>query len=330
MSNPNFIATFSTNEIWRDLDDTRCLTDDLDAIESDIANHTHDSYASISHDHTNYATSIHTHNYEDLNGKPTIPTIPSSLPANGGNADTIGGKSPSDFANASHAHEISDITGLLNMLLTDTNGKQKFTITGNVLTTIAGLSAGVHTGYSAGGSSSTVTNAPNTVESWRYLIHKNFANYGWVMAFGSEGSLFINYYDAGTWKGWKPIWNNSPSPLWSGASFMREGQTATLTKKISECKNGIVLLWSNYDTTENAATDGDVVATYIPKKSINGGNWSGHSWLADVPVEVANASPYTETRCIKKIYVWNDRITGHASNNVAPRNNVVLRAIYEY
>lgn len=30
-------------------------------------------------------------NYNDLDGKPTIPTIPSSLPANGGNADTVDG-----------------------------------------------------------------------------------------------------------------------------------------------------------------------------------------------------------------------------------------------
>lgn len=28
-------------------------------------------------------------NYNDLSNKPTIPTIPSSLPANGGNADTV-------------------------------------------------------------------------------------------------------------------------------------------------------------------------------------------------------------------------------------------------
>lgn len=30
-------------------------------------------------------------NYNDLSNKPSIPTIPSSLPANGGNADTVDG-----------------------------------------------------------------------------------------------------------------------------------------------------------------------------------------------------------------------------------------------
>lgn len=37
------------------------------------------------------ANSNHTHSYNDLSNKPTIPTIPSSLPANGGNADTVDG-----------------------------------------------------------------------------------------------------------------------------------------------------------------------------------------------------------------------------------------------
>lgn len=36
MSNPNFAPLFSTNEIYRDTDNTICLTDDLDAIEAAI------------------------------------------------------------------------------------------------------------------------------------------------------------------------------------------------------------------------------------------------------------------------------------------------------
>lgn len=35
--------------------------------------------------------------YNDLSNKPTIPTVPSSLPANGGNADTVDNKHASDF-----------------------------------------------------------------------------------------------------------------------------------------------------------------------------------------------------------------------------------------
>ena len=50
------------------------------------------------------AAGDHGHSYNDLSDKPTIPTIPDSLPANGGNADTVDGKHASDFAPASHSH----------------------------------------------------------------------------------------------------------------------------------------------------------------------------------------------------------------------------------
>lgn len=226
-----------------------------------------------------------------------------------------------------HSHTISGIPGLLDMLLTDTAGRQQTTITGNVLTTIAGLDAGVRTAYSAGGSSATATNAPNTIESWRYLIHKNYAAYGWVMAFGSEGSFFINYLDGGNWRGWKPIWDNNPAPLWSGAVFMNAGQTVTPSKKLSECRTGWILLWSDYDTVNGGATNGDVFASYVPKRCYSGGNWAGHSWLVDIPAEAAASA---ETRCIKKVYMWNDRIVGNAINETSPRNDVVLRGIYEF
>lgn len=40
---------------------------------------------------TGLATVATSGNYNDLSNKPTIPTIPTSLPANGGNADTVDG-----------------------------------------------------------------------------------------------------------------------------------------------------------------------------------------------------------------------------------------------
>ncbi len=85
MANPNFTATMSSNEIWRDLDDTRCITDDLDTIEADIleleqnkanADHTHIDYAPMSHTHPDYAYDQHNHSYNDLSDKPTIPVVP--------------------------------------------------------------------------------------------------------------------------------------------------------------------------------------------------------------------------------------------------------------
>lgn len=80
--------------------------DSKHAADFATANHTHTEYAATDHSHSGYASATHTHSYNDLTNKPTIPTIPSSLPANGGNADTVDGKHATDFATADHTHVI--------------------------------------------------------------------------------------------------------------------------------------------------------------------------------------------------------------------------------
>lgn len=124
----------------------RCLSNDLNTIEANIANlqtgkadiaHTHTEYAAasevtalqtlvgdtsvasqislsvatkadINHTHSGYASLEHTHNYNDLNDKPIIPT---SLPANGGNSDTVDGKHANEFASATDVTALQDLVG---------------------------------------------------------------------------------------------------------------------------------------------------------------------------------------------------------------------------
>ena len=63
MSNPNFVPNYSTDEIYRGLDMDRCLSDDLDALETGkaAADHTHTGYAAADHAHDGYAAAQHTH-----------------------------------------------------------------------------------------------------------------------------------------------------------------------------------------------------------------------------------------------------------------------------
>ena len=66
-------------------------------LTGNITTHTHSQYLTEHQSLTGYAktadlsTVATSGSYNDLSNKPTIPTIPSSLPANGGNADTVGG-----------------------------------------------------------------------------------------------------------------------------------------------------------------------------------------------------------------------------------------------
>lgn len=109
------------------------------------------AFSPITHTHSGYATSNHTHSYNDLTDVPsdsgsythpathpasmitglaTVATSgnyndlsnkPTSLPADGGDTDTVGGQYPSAFASASHTHSTylplsgGTLTGNLNV-----------------------------------------------------------------------------------------------------------------------------------------------------------------------------------------------------------------------
>ena len=301
------------------------------------ANHTHSGYAASNHTHTGYAASGHTHSYNDLTNKPTIPSIPASLPANGGNADTVDGKHASAFAQANHVHGTTPVTeantdlddysvagvysfavayqpvnrpsgtsngwlvvvpwtsnpttqtvkqfwlrhGGINttdhevytrtkigdygwsswakvitskdMTIFKENGDVYVSWTGqDVVAKLTALAPGMYTAYSRGGASAGTTNAPNSSEGFRYLIHKTgegTTNYGWAIAFGTSGSVYAGYHDAGTWRGWRALYKGLPDLLWSGVYYMSANQTVTPTKELSECRTGWMLLWSDYDVS---------------------------------------------------------------------------------
>lgn len=71
MSNPYFVALYSTDETYVRQDQTKCLSEELDAIKASIptidtsdfaaVDHTHEGYAETNHEHSGYAASNHNH-----------------------------------------------------------------------------------------------------------------------------------------------------------------------------------------------------------------------------------------------------------------------------
>lgn len=150
MSNPNFTPDYSTNWIYRDQNTNRCLTDDLDAMDSSIAaleegkapsNHEHTGYASSDHTHSGYAASDHTHaeyapashthtgfateNHTHTEYAPATHThdyAPSDHTHTGFAAENhthtgyAAASHTHDYAASSHSHAISDVTGLQDAL----------------------------------------------------------------------------------------------------------------------------------------------------------------------------------------------------------------------
>lgn len=236
-------------------------------------------------------------------------------------------------AASSHNHDSAYMAKSLQM--TDDAGNVQYSCTtssnNNLLTQILNMPVGVHTVYSQTG----VTGNPKTTEAWRCMVHKTAASIGWVMAYGSSGSVYSNYVDGNGWKGWRCIFDANPEPLWSGTSYLSSSngtpQTVTPKKKLSECRNGWLLLWSDQDPGVGP-NDSDFCTTMIPKYTPSGGTWGGKAFYCDIPMYVGSDTDNlsTEKRCIKPIYVHDNKIAGSYQNTSAGRNDVVLRAIYEF
>lgn len=234
-------------------------------------------------------------------------------------------------ASTSHNHNSAYIAKSLQMTADDGDVAVSWT-NQDVVAKIKALPTGMHTAYAKSGT----TNNPKSVEAWRFMVHKTGATYGWVMAFGSFGSVYTGYVDNGNWQGWKCIYDDNPQPLWKGAMYMSSPdstpQTVTPSKKLSECRNGWLLLWSDYDKDTKKANDSDFVTTMIPKHNPTGGNWGGKAFYCDIPRYIgSNVNDVdTERRIIKSIYIHDNCIKGSFNNDKDERNDVVLRAVYEY
>lgn len=222
-----------------------------------------------------------------------------------------------------------DVLKLESMKIVGDDGGCEYSATkaksSDCLAMIESMPMGVHTMYSQSG----VTNNPKTFEAWRFLIHKNGSIITWVLAFGSQGSVYNNYRNENGWTGWCCLRDGNPSALWSGKYYMTANQVVTPAKSLSQCQTGWILLWSDYEPSTSTAQDADFVASYIPKKKPDGSNWDGKSFLIDV-ARFAGSASSSEDRIIKRIYVHDSKLVGHADNNQPNRNDVVLRAVYEF
>ncbi len=238
----------------------------------------------------------------------------------------------------SHTHTADNLVQWANALFgTNNQGGVEYSYGSgsgkNVLTEISNMPQGLHTAYAISGT----TGNPKTNESFRYLIHKTSGTIGWILAWDAQGSLFTNYQSAaGTFKGWKCVYDANPSALWTGGYYMSSSdgnpQTVKPSKKLSECRNGWVLVWSDYDPDTSTKNNTDIHHDYVFKKNCSGANWSGQCMLCDIPRYMgSNAQDVdTERRILKAIYIHDDRIEGSYQGSYDERNDVILRAVYEF
>lgn len=95
--------------------------------------------------------------------------------------------------------------------------------------------------------------------------------------------------------------------LWSGAFYMTDSQTVTLSKKISEMPHGIVLCWSGYDIDNSTPKNSDFNYIFVPKFHVE--------ILPGKGIECLLSIGAAKNFLINKyVYVSDQSIKGHASN----------------
>ena len=173
-------------------------------------------------------------------------------------------------------------------------------------------------------------------EQWSYLNQKfipyNMANAVWERDIArGEDNVWV-YYD------WhrtslspaaeKKVYHEQKI-LWEGAMYMTAGHTANLSEAVSEQPNGIVLMFSKYDTSTGTVSENNFNSFFVPKIFVTTHKGYGNAFtMMDINFGQI---------CHKYLYINDTYISGHASNNATgtgtsgityANNKYVLRYVY--
>ena len=113
------------------------------------------------------------------------------------------------------------------------------------------------------------TNAGNLIVC---NIDNSNTNYSQTFTDFSTGYQYYRVKYSGVWQPWSRILtaNETQTSLWTGAAYPAAVTTITPTKTLSNCKNGWVLVWSDY-VAGVGSNDYDFFYSYVPKYTSAGG-----------------------------------------------------------
>lgn len=108
--------------------------------------------------------------------------------------------------------------------------------------------------------------------------------------------------------------------LWMGERYPTETQTVTPSKGIHDCKNGWILRWQGYNPG-TGGTETHFQYTYIPKMGIVHANGKGNRVIL---------ARQEDTLMYKYLYIYHDRIVGHAQNGAGGNRDMALTGVFEW
>ncbi|MCK1985158.1 MULTISPECIES: pyocin knob domain-containing protein [Peribacillus] len=192
-----------------------------------------------------------------------------------------------------------------------------------------------------------LTNSPNAANLYYVINMKYGVNARHQMSFRNSNTaymeLFMRNQTNGAWTAWKQLETTEGAQakvnalraelytqevLWSGGVYPMAADTVTPAKKLSECRTGWILLWSDYDVGAGS-NDYQFVSTFIPKEFPNMFPGVGASMYCSIPGFISEDKLETT---IKQITVTDSTIKGNDinKNSFAKSDDAVLRRIISF
>lgn len=211
--------------------------------------------------------------------------------------------------------KITDDTGGVKISIEDTAG--------DILAALKEAGKGFHTFYAVSGSKNLPTS--KSVRGHAHITSVN-PSFGYVMAMDYNGTTSVNYIDNDVWIGWQQLVSNKDTQdeLWGGVMYPTENQNITPTKKLSDCRTGWLLVWSDMDAGIGP-NNFNWSTTFVPKTFTE---WGGTNFMAAVPSYIAS-NGLTSITVVKQLSITNTTITGNTTNDEGDVNDVVLRKVLE-
>lgn len=117
--------------------------------------------------------------------------------------------------------------------------------------------------------------------------------------------VWERFYYTSAWGEWKCVYDMAGTVLWTGAWYMKDTQTATLSELVSKQSSGICLVFSEY--YDNEAKNQTFMSFFVHKKLVATQPGKGHSFIL-------GTTPFGHMGS-KYLYISDDKITGHANNS---------------
>lgn len=122
----------------------------------------------------------------------------------------------------------------------------------------------------------------------------------------TKARAWERYYYSSAWGEWKCIYDFQGIILWSGGYYMTSGHSINLAEKISDQRNGISLVFSEY--VDGEAKNTSFVSYFISKRLVSNHGGCGHCFQMCTSNLAYFATKY--------LYISDAKIVGHDNNSL--------------